>query len=142
MFSDPLIAPLDVAGAETAYSFDRLPMDGGNTVYLNDTHSVGNPALVRISHSNVGKGSTARKRHLVSLEAYQKSDASTEDKTLPRVKFQLIMDVPDSAYEFGEDRLPLIADQFTGLLRFNGENHATLAMEFDGFLEKVLNGQS
>jgi hypothetical protein len=142
MFADPNVIAEDTGGAETTNSWARiLPVAGQKgTVYTNSSRANGEPAFIRISHSKVGKGVNARTRSLISQESYQWDDAGEEMTSgVPLVKFQLVVDLPDAVTDanLASALFERSCEQFTGLIRGNGENGASgiiMANFFDKFL--------
>jgi hypothetical protein len=145
MFSDPFLPHKDVLGVGVAQrSYDRLPSDGSNnTIYKATASNPQNVETIRFAHQKVGNPSARRQRHLISLEGPQIiDDSNTEDPNLPKIKIQVVFDIPDSALEFGTEKIEYMTEQMLGMVRGNSINDATVATVFGEFLTPFLAGQS
>jgi len=144
MFSDPLDAHKDTAGATPATrAYDRLPAKKiGETIYQAATHNVGNAELIRIAHMDVGSGSKARKRHLVEVSAPPQDSASTDDHSRTWAKIQMVIDIPNDFNDYSDAKIETMFEQFTGLIRGNSVNDATVAIDYDEFFRPFLAGQA
>lgn len=139
MFADPFNSPVDVSGGtETTVPFTLISLGMSNSVRKNVTADAGDPRVLEVSHSVVGKNSTTRDRHLVKMKSYQLDDEGEEDQSSPALVFYAVADVPRSG--FTADQITAMFQQFVGLLRGAGGDAANSGDQ-TVFLNKWLNGE-
>jgi hypothetical protein len=93
LFADPHNAHISVAsGAETTVPYTRLSQLGNSCVYENLIAAVGNPRVMKLSHSVVRKGDAKANRHLARMEAFVVVDG-VEDRNLP-ISAYTVLDIP------------------------------------------------
>lgn len=138
MLSDPLVADVDVpSGSAVTASFTLLNMKPNGTDRINFAADVGEPKVLQISHTNVGKGAAARKRHLVRMESYSVVDG-LEDPT-KKAAIYLVADIPDVGIT-ATQKSDLFR-QFVGLLR-GGSGNVTYDADPTAFFDRFLNGEA
>lgn len=138
MFSDPLNADLNViSGSAVTKPFTMMNNAGNSTMRVNTTAAVGDPRVLRISHTEVGKGSQARARHLVRLESYGVVEGAEDPAKVAAL--YLVADIPKSGITAAQKTA--LFHQFVGLVRGGSGNVA-----YDGnpadFFDRWLNGES
>lgn len=138
MLPDPFNAPVDVSGGtQTTNPYTLVGLGSSQSERCDVTASAGEPKFMKVSHSDVGKGSTSRKRHMVRLEAYQVVDGA-EDKSLPPLALYAVADVPVAG--FTSNQVTDLYRQFCGLLRGCGGDAANQA-DATVFFNRWLNGE-
>lgn len=138
MFSDPIVAACDVdSGVAVTKSFTIINTQGKATDRINASAAIGEPKVLKMNHTSVGKGSSARKRHLVSLEAYGVV-GGVEDPSLVG-KVYLVADIPDTG--FTDAAKKLLWQQFVGLVR-GASGNVTYDSDVATFWTRFLNGES
>lgn len=92
MFADPLTVPVDNA-TEATVDFVAVSINGSSSKRVReDFGEAGLNRVVDISHTEVGKGSTARDRHLVRFTSYVVDDG-VEDLGKP-ISMYVVADIP------------------------------------------------
>lgn len=138
MFSDPLVADVNVAsGGAVTKSFTILNSGNRSTERVNVSAAAGDPKVLKMSHQQVGKGSTARMRHLVRLEAYG-LDAGVEVPAIVGAVY-LVADIPLSGFSAAQKTA--LFHQFVGLVR-GGSGNVTYDGNPADFWDRFLNGES
>lgn len=137
MFSDPLLAHVDAGGAETTVPYALTSLVGQASERSNSGASDGEPKKIRISHTKVGKGETARVRHLVRLESYVVEDG-VENTNKP-VAIYAVADVPNIGVT--DAQLEDLFLSFVGLLR-GASGDAANAAASSTFFNRWIGGES
>lgn len=138
MFSDPLVASVDVdSGAAVTASYTVINNLNRATDRVNTNAAAGDPKVLKISHTDVGKGVSARKRHMVRLEAY----SVAEGVEVPSVKasLYLVADIPASGITAAQEKK--LWQQFVGLLR-GASGNVTYDSNEATFFTRFLNGEA
>lgn len=138
MFADPYLAPKNVAsGSAATQAFSLVSNNGTATTRVNTgSYTAGDPKVLKISHSVVGKGANARDRHLVRLEAYPVIN-SVEVKETP-IAFYAVFDIPQVGPT--STQITSMWRQFVGMLRGSSGDVVYDASQ-SSFLDKVLRGE-
>lgn len=135
MLPDPFNAPVDIAGGtQITNPFTLIGLGSNQSDRRDVTAAAGEPSVLKVSHSTVGKGATLRNRHLARIEAYPIVD-SVEDKSAQPLALYAVADVP--ANGFTSDQVTALYRQFCGLLRGCGgdsANQANATVFFDRWL--------
>lgn len=123
-------------------SYVRTRIDGGNTVYARDTaeyvRGTGYPLYLRISHTQVGKGSNLRDRHLLRLEA-PCLNADGENGLFDSIYCVADFHRNTAAYVLQVK----LWEQFSGaLIGGNAKVGATAAFDPDAFFKRWVNGEA
>lgn len=138
MFSDPIVAATDVdSGVAVTKSFGIINNLGTASDRINFAAAAGDPKLMKISHTNVGKGVSARKRHLVRLEAY--GVVGGVEDTTKVASVYLVADIPDNGITAAQKKQ--LWQGIVGLIRGSSGN---VAYDSDNtiFWDRFLNGES
>lgn len=138
MLPDPFNAHVDVSGGTpTTKPFTILSTLPNGTVRQYAAAPAGEPKVLKISHSTVGKGVNMRDRHLVRLESYVVED-TVENPAKP-VSAYMVLDIP---------RVGVTATQksdlfkrFVGLLR-GASGDAANAGDQTNFWDRLWLGES
>lgn len=138
MFSDPLVASVDVdSGAAVTASYTIINNLNRATDRINVAAAVGDPKVLKMSHQDVGKGSSARRRHVVRLEAYGVVEG-VEDPTKVAALY-MVADIPKSGITAAQEKK--LWQQFVGLLR-GGSGNVTYDSNEATFYTRFLNGEA
>jgi hypothetical protein len=138
MLPDPFQADVLVAsGSAVQQPFTLASLTGQATVRKDLTADDGEPKVLKFSHTVVGKGASARDRHLVRLEAYVVED-SIENTAKP-VALYAVADIPQSGVT--AEQLSALWAQFTGLF-IGGSGEATYDGDQTAFFDRWIGGES
>lgn len=138
MFSDPLNADLNVtSGAAVTKPFTMVNNGGTSSMRVNFTAAVGDPKVLRISHTPAGKGSQARVRHVAQVECYSVVEGA-EDPTKV-AKLYVVADIPVTGITAAQKTA--LFHQFIGLLR-GGSGNVTYDGNPADFFDRWVNGES
>jgi hypothetical protein len=138
MLPDPYDADLLVpSGSAVQTEFTLVSLAGNSTTRQNVAADDGDPKVLKIAHSVVGKGASARDRHLVRMESYVVED-SVEDQSKP-IALYAVADIPKSGVTAAQ--LSDLWAQFVGLL-FGGSGEATYDGDQTIFFDRWLNGEA
>lgn len=138
MFSDPLVADVNVtSGGAVTRSFTTINYGVKSTDRVYTAAAAGDPRVLKISHEVVGKGSTARDRHLVSLKAF--SVVGGVEVPTVSANVYLVADIPHSGITAAQKTA--LFHQFIGLIRGGSGNVAYDGVPGD-FWDRFLNGEA
>jgi len=139
MFSDPLVADVNViSGGAVTRPFTTVNYGVKSTDRVYVAAAAGDPKSLKISHTTVGKGATARDRRLVSLVAYPVV-GGVEVQTTPSLKVQLVVDCPQQGITAAQKTA--MFHQFIGLIRGGSGNVAYDGVPGD-FWDRFMNGEA
>lgn len=138
MLADPVTAYLD-NGSDPAdsESYAIISQNGTNTVRRNNTAEAGAPKLLEISHQIVGKGTSARARHMIRFKCYGLVDG-VEDVTKVASMYT-VADIPQLG--FTSSQIEALAVQLAGFLRGIGGTGADAFVPATVF-ERWVGGES
>lgn len=137
MFADPLVASVEViSGSAVTNPFTLMNLGANSSQRVDVTAAAGDPKVLKISHTDVGKGTSARTRHLVRLEAYGVVEG-VEDPTKVGSVY-MVADIPKAGFSAAQKTA--LFYQFVGLVRGASGN-----VTYDGdpalFWDRFLNGE-
>lgn len=137
MLADPLAAHVDVSGgSSTTENYTLLNLQQNASVRANNGANVGLPRVIKISHTNVGKGAAARVRHLARMEAYVVEDG-VENTAKPFAVY-VVADVPIGVTATQKSDM---FKRFVGLLRGASGDAANAGVSAT-FWDRWLSGES
>jgi hypothetical protein len=138
MLPDPFDLDTIVAsGSAVQQPYTLAALTGQAAVRKDLTASDGEPKVLKISHTTVGKGASVRDRHLVRLEAYVVED-SVEDQSKP-IALYAVADIPRNGVTAAQ--LSDLWEQFTGLF-LGGSGEVTYDGDQTVFFDRWIGGES
>lgn len=138
MLADPFVLKVNVeSGPGINRSFTLLNVAGNSTTRSCAAVPVGGPRVLKISHSQVGKGSTLRNRHLARLEAYALDENGDERKDRP-ISAHVVLDIP---VEATAAQITDLWKYFVGLLR-GGSSEVAYDGDQTYFWDRLILGES
>lgn len=138
MFADPFNVPYDQSGAVKTEPFTLVsPLANGSLRVNLTADPTSTPPTLKISHQTVGKGSSARDRHLARFE----TPLCVEDVPNPAIvaSAYVVVDIPKAG--FTAEQKAGLWRSLTGLIR-GASGDAANEGDPDVFWNKFLSGQS
>jgi hypothetical protein len=138
MFSDPFQAPKDVSsGSAITEPFTLVSLANNSSIRVNVDAADGEPKVMKVSHTDVGKGTLARTRHLFRFESFVVED-SVENLAKP-IAFYAVFDIPKTGASSAQ--LLELYEQFVGALR-GGSGDVVYDGDATVCFNRILNGES
>lgn len=139
MLPDPYDAHADVSGGTiSTHPFSLVSLAGNASVRENFALTIaGKPKTLKISHSVVGKGASARDRHLVRLESYVVEDG-VENPAKP-IAFYTVLDIPQVGVT--ATQLSDMFIRYFGMWRGDSGDAANQGDQTE-FFDRIVNGES
>jgi len=138
MFADPLVVIEDNSGTQATKSFARISLQGNSAQYIKADAVGGDPRVVKISHTQVGKGASLRDRHLMRIEAQGVIDSIVRPDVIGAI--YVVADLPVSGFTSAQKIA--LARYMSGLFRNSGGTAAGFTPSFDTYFTKWINGES
>lgn len=138
MFADPYPAHDDIAGGtETTHDYTLLSLESNASNRVNFDAADGEPKVLRISHTPIGKGTTARVRHLAKFTSFVVEDGL--ENTGKPIALYAVADIPVSGVTAGQ-KADLFT-QFVGAIR-GASGDAANEGDSTEFFDRWVNGES
>lgn len=138
MLPDPFNAPYDGNLSIVTCPFTILTINGASSVRGYSAGALTFPNIMRTSHTVVGKGVSARDRHLLRLEANGVTDGVRDPNIVGSL--YAVADIPRTG-AFSATSKEELFRQFIGILRGNSTWNAASVPVQSTFFNRWLNGE-